>query len=174
MGEVWKKIDTLYRMDSRSNIIAKTTIKDGYYISSGGRLKVNGVIRHNLPDKSSGYICDCLQDNHGKRVRFKRHQIVLQTFSMDDYRPGMTVDHRDRDKNNNSLLNLRWATKNTQVRNRENKAYKYKRIRCKNDGLIFNSCQEAETYYGLPKNMVSRVARGERHTVHGYGFEYVA
>lgn len=119
----------------------------------------------------NGYLVNSLTDINGQYHRFKRHQIVEQVFNYDGYKLGYSVDHIIRYKKyDNSIYNLRWADKHTQVYNRENIDYKFKRVICINDNKAFNSCQEAERYYNLVKNTVSRVARGERKSIHGYKF----
>jgi hypothetical protein len=101
------------------------------------------------------------------------HEIVLQVFKPDGNVSGCTPDHINRkDRENNSLSNLRWATRSEQYSNRENKAYKTKLVKCSETGIVYNSCQEAEDELGLTRNTVSRVARGERKSIHGYHFVY--
>lgn len=173
MEEIWEKVSRLYRMNSKYEIICEVNIDDGYEVSTKGNLCVLGKLRRGSVDRN-GYICDFLRGRDGNFYRFKRHQIVMQTFKMDEYFPGYTIDHIVRSSVlDNSLNNLRWASISTQVENRENKAYKYKKVICENDGKIFCSCQEAEKWYGIPKNMLSRVARGERKTVHDLSFKYL-
>lgn len=60
-----------------------------------------------------------------------------------------------------------------QYYNRENKAYKLKRVKCVETGVIYESCQDAEDKIGLTHNTVSRVARGERKSIHGFHFDFV-
>lgn len=171
MKEVWKPVTKLIRFDSSYNIVDIIEIRAGYYVSSNGRLKYKGRIRRNKSEPK-GYIQDFLFGVDGKRYRFKRHQIVMQVFDFNGYKRGFTVDHKDRNEANNSLENLRWASRKTQSYNRENREYKYKEVVCLNDWKSFNSCQEAEDYYGLTRNTVSRVARGERKSIHGLKFCY--
>ena len=172
MKEIWKPVKILFRFDSVCNIVCSIKIKDGYSISSHGNLKYKNKVRKNKPDKK-GYVLDFLYGVDGKRYRFKRHQIVMQTFKPDGCKNGFSVDHKDRNKMNNFIWNLRWATKSIQTQNRENIKYKFKTVICLNDNIIFESCQEAEKYYGLVKNTVSRVARGERKSIRGYMFSYI-
>lgn len=166
-------MSVLYRMNSCHEIIGEIQIDKGYEVSSKGNLLVKGKVRKGSIDQN-GYVCDRLKGSDGQFYRFKRHQIAMQTFSMDKYIPGYSIDHIKRGKIlDNSIENLRWASRKTQSYNRENKEYKYKRVICENDRNVFRSCQEAERKYGIPKNMVSRVARGERHTVHNLSFRYL-
>ena len=99
---------------------------------------------------------------------------LLQTFHTEGIVDGNSPDHIDRNnRKDNSLENLRWATRQVQVTNRENKEYKYKKVKCENNNVVYNSCQDAEEALCLVKNTVSRVARGERKSIHGYTFSYV-
>ena len=55
----------------------------------------------------------------GKRKFFVLHRLLALHF-IENTRPliALTVDHIDRDKLNNSLQNLRWATREEQIANR--------------------------------------------------------
>lgn len=172
MKEVWKPVIKLVRFDPSYNVVDVIEIRNGYYVSSMGRLKYKGKIRKNRPEPK-GYIQDFLFCKNGKRERFKRHQIVMQTFCPYGISNGYSVDHIDRNTENNSLENLRWAERKTQVQNRDNISYKYRKVVCENDLMIFSSCQEAEKFYGLAKNTVSRVARGDEKTIHDLSFKYI-
>lgn len=169
--ETWKSVKILCKFNSKYEIVSTIEIREGYFISSSGRLRYKNKIRKNKPEPK-GYIQDFLFGKDGRRYRFKRHQIVMQTFDFSGYKNGFTVDHKDRNTENNFFDNLRWASKETQSYNRENKSYKFKKVICLNDLKIFDSCQDAEEYYKLTKNTVSRVARGERKSIHGFRFVY--
>lgn len=170
--EEWRKVNKLYSFNSINEITGESTFDNEYYISTLGRMKVNGIICNNKYD-ANGYLINSLTDINGIHHRFKRHQIVMQTFNPNGYKKWYSVDHINRyRKYDNSIYNLRWADRHTQVYNRENVKYKLKEVQCINDGKIFKSCQEAERYYGLVKNTVSRVARGERKSIHGFIFQY--
>ena len=137
-------------------------------MSDKGRFRVDGVVR-NAKASKVGTITYKLGGH-----RFKLHEIVLQTFCPEGIKDGYTPDHIDRrDRLNNSLSNLRWADKQMQVYNRENKEYKYKRVLCNENGIIYKSCQQAEKELGITHNTVARVARGERKVTCGYTFRFV-
>ena len=169
MEEKWMPVKVLYRFDSKYNIVEKFCFPEGkYYVSDKGRFMRNGKIRNTKVDSVGTYTFAL--DKH----RFKLHQIVLQTFKPEGIRNGYTPDHINRfNRQDNSLANLRWANMETQVYNRENSEYKKKKVFCCETDKVYGSCAEAEKELGLPHNMVSRVARGERHTVRGYHFEYI-
>lgn len=175
MIEIWKPVTVIRKFNHYYEVVEVLKIKSGYFVSSKGRLKRNGRIRNNKPG-STGYINDSLviDGDKNRRCRFLRHQIVMQTFDFDGYKDGYSVDHIDRDITNNCLENLRWASFETQVKNSERTIYKQKKVICLNDGRKFNSCGEAEKYYNLCKNSVSRVARGADKSTHGLRFAYIA
>lgn len=167
-NEKWLPVKELVSFDSRWRIKDKYTFPDGkYYVSDKGRFMRDGKICFVKKDNVGTYTY-CLEKH-----RFKLHQIVLQTFLPEGIRDGYSPDHIDKNRDNNSLTNLRWANMKTQVENRENKEHKYKKVLCKENKKIYKSCQHAEKDLELVKNTVSRVARGERDGIHGYHFEYI-
>lgn len=167
--EIWLPVLKLCSFDSAWNITATYYFKEGrFYVSDKGRFMRDGKIRIVKPDGVGTFTYSL--DKH----RFKLHQIVLQTFRPEGVKDGNSPDHIDRnDRTNNCLSNLRWANKDVQNSNRENKSYKYKKVYCSETNETYTSCQEAEKKLALPKNMVSRVARGQRKTVHGYHFSFI-
>lgn len=142
-----------------------------YYVDDCGNFYKDGKIRTVKKDKKGSYWHALINDNN-VQVRFKIHQIIMQSFDYDGLRDFLSVDHKDRNRDNNNLLNLRYATRKEQYENRENSAYKRKPIECLNTGVIYGSCQEAEDDLSLVKNTVARVARGGRKSIHGYKFRY--
>lgn len=169
-NEVWKEVTILYSFDSRCNIVARYDVRNKrckYYVSSLGRFKRNDKILHAKPDKV-GTITYQLNKH-----RFKLHQIVLQTFHPEGIRNGYSPDHINRfNRLDNSLSNLRWADRQTQVHNRDNSEHQYKKVLCTNNGVVYPSCLHAEKELGLAHNTVSMGAR--KHVlVRGYEFKYV-
>ena len=85
----------------------------GIIISNMGRVRFrNGRIGLGSMD-SQGYY----QASDVNRKHYRISRLVLQTFQPTDD-ASLTVDHIDRDKGNNRLDNLRWATKREQTLNR--------------------------------------------------------
>lgn len=111
---------------------------------------------------------------HLVKFGFKRHKIVLQTFNPCERRQYDTVDHiNNRERFDNSIFNLRWADKRTQVENRRDKPGKKRHVCCIGDDEIYSSCAEVERLFGLPKNTVSKVCRGVLDNVDGYRFNFL-
>lgn len=168
-NEKWLPVLELYSYYSDWKLKDKYTFEYGkYFVSNYGRLMINNVIVYNKPDKRNNIFYSL----NGKR--FKIHQIVLQTFDPSGIKDYCTVDHINRNNRlDNSLSNLRWADRKIQCENRDNKSYKTKKVFCKQNNKIYNSCQDAELDLNLIKNTVARVARGERKSIYGYEFKYI-
>lgn len=168
MKEIWKPVTRMARYNECLEIVRWIDLKGMVSVSNLGNIKrANGTIPSTKPDKR-GYVVVCIEHN-----RFRLQQVIMQTFHPEGIKDGVSVDHINRNTLNNNLSNLRWATKDIQFANRENKAYKYKKVKCLNNGMVYNSCQEAEALLGITRNTVARVARGERKNTNGYNFVFV-
>lgn len=78
--------------------------------------------------KGDGYVEVGLSDDNNKKIIYRIHRLVAQTF-LPNPENKMTVDHIDRNKSNNHLSNLRWATQSEQNNNqRKNKKSKEREI----------------------------------------------
>lgn len=96
--EIWKEIEDY----------------PGYEISNQGRVKSKGLIR-SLSSNKLGYKLIVLSKN-GARKAFCVHRLVAKAFIPNpENKP--TVDHKDRNKANNWVENLRWATRLEQSAN---------------------------------------------------------
>lgn len=172
--EVWMKVTKLVKFDKKLNVKSVHEFEIDCYISSLGRLKRDGEIC-NLSYGDKWDISSMFTDTKGQQVRFKRHQIVLQTFAPDLRHKYDTADHiNNKARFDNSIYNLRWADKRTQCYNRDNLSGKGKRIICiGNEDEIYSSCSEVEEIYGIAKKLVRKVCRGELESVDGYRFCYL-
>ena len=105
MTELWKEID------GWSN----------YKVSTFGRVMSfakyrNGKLLTLCPDKDSYYrVTLCNKD---KRKTAKIHRLVALTF-LPNYYNLPEVDHKDRNRQNNSIYNLRWVSVREQQLNRK-------------------------------------------------------
>lgn len=147
-----------------------------YYATEDGRVfRGKKTIISNCKPDARGNIEVRLKDDNGIVRRFKVHQVIGQTLKPHGIKNGHSIDHiKKENRLDNSTSNLRWASRKIQFNNRENVAYKHKPIKCLTNGIMYKSCQDAEGHLGLVKNTVSRVARGERKSIHGYTFAFTA
>ena len=105
---------------------------EDYYISKDGRLVKlykNGNIKFINPRLDAyGYMRVSITDINGKRKDRKMHRLMAQTFIPNpENKP--TVNHKDGNKQNNSVENLEWATLSEQ------------QIHAYGNGLNSNSCE---------------------------------
>ncbi len=172
--EVWLRVERLAKFDSHGRVISVHEFDMDCFVSSFGRLMRDGTIC-DLTYCDKWDISSMFTDVMGAQVRFKRHQIVMQTFYPDKRQQYDTVDHiENTQRYDNSIYNLRWANKDTQCTNRHNKPGKSRMVVCIGDSEeIYFSCREVERIYDLPCGSVGRVCRGEIDTINGYRFCYL-
>lgn len=99
----------------------KVDIRDRYEVSSYGRVRnveTGDFISPQLTGNPEYFYVN-LQPVAGKRKLVRVNLLMAQTFLGLPEDLSMTCDHEDRNKYNNSLWNLRWACKKTQMRNRD-------------------------------------------------------
>lgn len=113
--EEWRKITRLIKFDEDLEVKSIHEFNINCYISSFGRLMRNGILC-NMAYGDKYDISSMFTDLNGNKVRFKRHQIVMQTFFMEDRQKYDTVDHiNNMERFNNSIYNLRWPIKEFSV-----------------------------------------------------------
>lgn len=169
------RVNKLYKFDELWNIKSEHYFDNRkYFISNFGRLKYDNKITNNKYNTYKTELVNAFIDNNNNRERFKRHQIVAQTFLEGEYVKGYSPDHINRfERFDNSVFNLRWASRDIQCINRDNIGNRNKEVKCLNNNIIYRSCAEAERDLNLTFNTVAPVARGEKSSVFGYKFTYV-
>jgi hypothetical protein len=101
-------------MEKKLITICKHPLKYNYYVTEEGHVwseYSNKYIRE-LPDKN-GYLkvrLSSLDLPKGKQHAYSVHRLVLENFQPIENMENMQVNHKDGDKNNNSLQNLEWVT----------------------------------------------------------------
>lgn len=84
----------------------------GNIVSNKGRVQMKNGSKSYGIERIDGYLKIRTKDNRYRMV----HRLILEAFvGMEE---GKTCDHIDRNKGNNKLENLRWATNSQQVNNR--------------------------------------------------------
>lgn len=169
---------------------------ENYSINEFGEVRNDetGKIKKTYTNKANGYkYVDLWQG--GKGAKRPIHRLVATAFIPNpDNKP--TIDHKDGDRQNNALENLRWATYSEQnsrfntngVRSQKIKATHYQEAREKRGGghrewlevddvLYFNKITDAATFFGLSISSISQMLKtgtiGRRGKTRGYKFDYV-
>lgn len=166
-----------------------------YSINEFGTVRndVTGKIKAPFLNKRNGYwTIDLWKDNHS--TKFTIHRLLAEAFIPNpDNKP--TVDHEDGNRQNNSLVNLRWATYDEQnsrfetigVRSQQVKVTHYEEMRKKRGGgheawgridrtMYFDRIGDVADYFGVTVGNISLMLQkgtiGMRGKMRGYKFEY--
>ncbi|HEV2917060.1 MAG TPA: HNH endonuclease [Candidatus Babeliales bacterium] len=149
-----------------------------YDVSTHGGVKNNktGYLFLNR-QRPSGYITLCLNGDDGKRTNIIVHILVAKLFIPNpENKP--TVDHIDRDRSNNKLNNLRWATYHEQNMNRSGvgnsrKGREVDQYTLEGDYVAtWKSIKSiAEAFERNPTNLKHTLS-GKRNSWHGYQWCY--
>ena len=159
-----------------------------YMVSSMGRVKrlehwknqrTNRSYKHynyrKLPEKilsaSKGDRYNSIQLSKDRVVKtFLVHRIVAEAFLPNPHNLP-EVNHKDCDGHNNTIENLEWCDRvyNINYRDRTEKAAKacYKKVKCLDTGVIYNSGKDAALANNLSTSKISAVCHGKRQTTGG-------
>jgi hypothetical protein len=150
----------------------------GYFISSLGRFKRNKNIRKGRVQY--GYFQYSITIN-GKKNFYKSHRLVAFAFLGNPPTPEHTVDHINRNKLDNRVENLRWATGKEQcensTQNRKNNSKCV--IQFSKDGKELKRFKNiAEAYNQVTGKSgkgpcIAKVCRHEREFAHNYRWSFV-
>lgn len=158
--EIWKDIEGyegLYQVSNLGNfkrIVATNAYSKGYSIGK------------------NGYKIVSLSKNNNYKQEYL-HRIIANTFIDNPYNKP-TVDHINRDKLDNRVENLRWATYREQRINQTSGDTKIIATNLKNgEKLKFNSQADCARLLRLPQGNINRCLCGKRKSLGGYIFEYV-
>lgn len=168
---------------------------ENYSINELGEVRndLTEKVKRPFLNKKNGYLCvDLWKDN--KSRKFPIHRLLAEAFIPNPLNKP-TVDHKDGNRTNNSLDNLRWATYSEQnsrfrkagVRSQKVRVTHYREERKKRGGghvswldvdmvLYFDRIGDAANYFGTSIGNISLMLKsgdiGRRGKMRGYKFEY--
>ncbi|NEZ46509.1 hypothetical protein FDF74_04675 [Clostridium niameyense] len=174
MKETWKDIIGYKGLYKVSNFGRVKSLKR--YKNNHSKLQVvDEKIKSTRKDIQGYLLLDLYKDNIGKT--FRVHRLVADAF-IENSENKESVNHIDGNKENNRVSNLEWATfkeqnehfyrNNLKSKDSINKAIKAmnkaqsKRVKCLNNGIIYESASEAARVIGVSGSLIMRCCRGER------------
>ena len=169
---------------------------ENYSINENGEIRndLTGKTRKAHVNKHNGYLyVDLWKDN--KSSKFPIHKLLAEAFIPNPLNKP-TVDHKDGNRTNNSLSNLRWATYSEQnsrfnevgVRSQKVKVTHYREERKKRGGghvkwldvdmvLYFDRIVDVAKHFDVTTGNISAMLKngtiGRRGKMRGYKFEYL-
>lgn len=163
MIEVWKDIPEYENLYQVSNLGRVRSLDRTVYNNGGEELRKGTILKGGKTGRNSKYHYVGLSKD-GKVTNKYIHRLVAEAFIPNpENKP--TVDHLNRDTNNNTLVNLRWATYDLQVTNRNNKNIQNRKginIEYNGEVISFNSQTECANYFNITKNRVNELFKGRR------------
>lgn len=126
LKEVWKDIENYhnYQISTFGNVKSKERYTNTGIKNQKKCLRKEKILKQQIDKKGYHYVR--LYNDNGWKY-FKVHILVAKTF-IKNVNNEPTVDHIDRDKNNNNVNNLRWCSYKEQENNK-NKTYLVENMR---------------------------------------------
>jgi hypothetical protein len=111
-----KQIGYSANENKHNNLIWKQILNfNKYEASSCGKIrniKTKRIINGSLD--GDGYLVSSLSNDEGKFTNIKFHRIIAQTF-IENPNNKPTINHKDKNKQNNNISNLEWSSYNEQT-----------------------------------------------------------
>lgn len=152
---------------------------ENYSINENGEVKnnISGKILKSFINKKSGYkIIDLWRNNKCKKIAL--HRLIAEAFIPNPlHKP--TVDHKDGNRLNNSIDNLRWATyqeQNSRFNTYGVRSEKITVTSINGTKLEFNRIIDVAKYFNCNISNISQMLKkgtyGKRGKTRYYKFEY--
>ena len=169
MEEIWRDIKGYEGKYQVSNLGRVKSLKDSH---GNYREKILSGFPH-----KDGYLLVNLYKN-SKKKPYYIHRLVALHF-IDNSNNYKEINHKDENKTNNKVSNLEWCTRkynnkygthNKRVSESNKGKYKgskhprARKVLCITTGKIFNCIKEAEEYYKVAYQSISRCCRGKRNS----------
>lgn len=157
---------------------------EGYQVSNLGRVRCCRDYRRGFRDTynmvtphedKDGYLFISISDKNEiprKQKNRKIHRMVIETFLGPN--PGMVVNHKDGNKQNNNIDNLEWVTaeENSTLAARDG-LYKTKPVKIIETGEEFRSIRECAEAIGADPTDIPHYFSGRSSHVKGLHFEFI-
>ena len=151
-----------------------------YSINENGEVRndITNRIKTASVNKSNGYkYVDLYKD--GKSHKRPIHRLLAEQF-IDNPENKPTVDHKNGNRLDNSLRNLRWATYSEQNSRFNTFGVRSEKIKVTHESgreMIFNSISEVAKYFNCNISNISQMLKkgtyGKRGKTRYYRFEYI-
>lgn len=147
-----------------------------------------------IRNKHTGYILKPSYDRYGYQKmslgnanNVQVHRLVCEAFCGPAPDDNYQVDHRDTNRSNNRVSNLRWATPSENIKHgvrcgnvdpikasMKAREVNMRPVKIVETGAIFSSILDCASYLGVKPTNVSRCLTGSRkgQRLHGYHIEY--
>jgi hypothetical protein len=159
--EIWEKIEGYSK----------------YEISNIGRIRnKNGLILKQ--GNNSGYCIINIFNDNGKRNKHYIHRLVATSFlELENNKPH--VNHKDGNKENNSVSNLEWVSPSDNIKhaydNNLIKKYNVEIEQYTKEGVfvkLYSSLTEASKQNNMDTSSIAHVCKGRRKTAGGFIWKY--
>lgn len=171
----------------------KLAVNENYSINENGEVKnnkTNKLLKQS--QHKNGYMSVSIKITNGSYKQYYVHRLVAETFlpNLDNL---TDVNHKDYNKQNNSVENLEWCSRSDNLKhsynyeNRNKNRKHAKELATKNHEKMkikvtqrtlsgefvaeYNSMREAEEKTGIPIQNISSVTSGKRRSAGGYIWE---
>ena len=183
------------KITRKTTMWKKISRNTNYSINTSGEVRNDKTLQIKKPflNKKNGYLTVDLYENN-KSVKVPIHRLVAEAF-IPNPQNKPTVDHKDGNRQNNSISNLRWASYSEQnsrfntfgVRSEKIKVTLYKEERKKRGGghvcwgdiieiKYFDRITDVAEHFDVSISNISLMLKngeiGRRGKMRGYKFEY--
>lgn len=148
MKEEWKPL--IYKGEN---------LGERFLLSSQGEVysKVSNRTLKTTKNKSTGYECIVVSVGGRKNKKMIKIHIAVACTFLGNWNENLVVNHIDGDKTNNSAKNLECITQkeNTLHALKNGLLKNNQKVKCLNNGMVFNSIKEAGRWCGMAKDATS-------------------